>query len=243
MSVPPAWRAAERRIVAPQPAMVASGAMDQTLRLTLPGPFTGVVLDMDGTLVDTEKLWLVAKQRLFARYGVTFQHADHVALFGRDELYSATYLCGRLGQPPSRVEAIRDEYLALVGQVFSEGVDLRPGTLELLSSLKGVVPVGVASNTRRTLVDIVLDRAGLLPYLDTVTTSDGRRPKPAPDIYLDACASLGLEPTSAVAVEDSPTGIAAARAAGLTCIAVPSESSEGLDAANHIVGSLFDLMP
>jgi HAD superfamily hydrolase (TIGR01509 family) len=121
-------------------------------------------------------------------------------------------------------------------------VDVRPGTLELLSTLKGVVPVGLASNTKRELVDIVLDRAGLLPWLDTVTTSDGRRPKPAPDIYLAACASLGVEPGSAVAIEDSPTGIAAARAAGLTCIAVPSESHEGLDAADHLVGSLLDLI-
>ncbi|MFN8619969.1 MAG: HAD family phosphatase [Chloroflexota bacterium] len=216
--------------------------MDRTLSLTLPGPFTGVLLDLDGTLVDTEKLWLLAKQRMFARYGTAFEHADHLAVFGRDDQYTGAYLTRRFGLPEERTEAIRVEYLALVGEVFSEGVDLRPGTLELLRTIKGVVPVGLASNTKRELVDIVLDRAGLLPWLDTVTTSDGRRPKPAPDIYLAACVSLGVTPEEAVAIEDSPTGIAAARAAGLTCIAVPSESHEGLDAADHIVGSLLDLV-
>jgi HAD superfamily hydrolase (TIGR01509 family) len=213
------------------------------MRLTLPGAFTGVLLDLDGTLVDTEKLWLVAKRRMFARYDTTFAYTDHLAVFGRDDLYTGGYLTRRFGLPEERTEAIRVEYLQLVGEVFSAGVDLRPGTLELLTALRGVVPVGLASNTKRELVDIVLDRAGLLPYLDTVTTSDGRRPKPAPDIYLAACVSLGLAPEEAVAIEDSPTGIAAARAAGLTCIAVPSESHEGLDAADHVVASLLDLLP
>lgn len=216
--------------------------MDSTLRLTLPGPFTGVLFDLDGTLVDTEKLWLVAKQRMFARYGTSFEYADHLAVFGRDDQFTGNYLRTRFGLPEERTEAVRVEYLQLVGAVFSEGVEVRPGALELLRALRGVVPVGLASNTKRELVDIVLDRAGLNPLLDTVTTSDGRRPKPAPDIYRDACASLGLDPGAAVAVEDSPTGIASARAAGLTCIAVPSESHEGLDAADHIVGSLLDLL-
>ena len=212
------------------------------MKLTLPGPFTGVAVDMDGTLVDTEPLWLVAKQRMFARYDTAFERRDHVAVFGRDEQYTATYLTGRLGVAPERRDEIRLEYRAIVASVFDQGVPLRPGALELLQALSGVVPVGLATNTIRELVDIVLERSGLGRYLDSISTAESGTAKPAPDIYLAACRSLGVDPTTAVAIEDSPTGIQAARAAGLTCIAVPSETTEGLHEADHIVHSLLDLL-
>jgi len=214
----------------------------QTTKLTLPGPFTGVAVDMDGTLVDSEPLWLVAKQRMFARYAMTFEPRDHVAVFGRDEQYTATYLTGRLGVAPERRDEVRLEYRALVADVFREGVPLRPGALELLQALEGVVPVGLATNTIRELVDIVLDQTGLGRHLVSVSTAESGAPKPAPDIYLAACRSLGVVPATAVAIEDSPTGIKAARAAGLTCIAVPSETAEGLGEAHHVVASLLDLL-
>jgi HAD superfamily hydrolase (TIGR01509 family) len=211
--------------------------MQTTSRITLPGPFAGVLVDMDGTLVDTEPLWLVAKQRMFAAHDTTFEMADHVAVFGRDEQFTADYLTRRLGVDPSRRDEVRREYRSIVAATFREGVPLRPGALELLSSLRGVVPVGLATNTNRELVDIALDASGLRPYLESGAA------KPAPDIYLAACGSLGLDPATSVAIEDSPTGIAAARAAGLTVIAVPSEIHDGLEAAHHIIPSLLDLLP
>ena len=196
--------------------------METTTRITLPGPFTGVVVDMDGTLVDTEPLWRIAKQRIFARYGTAFEERDHEAVFGRDDQFTAAYLTSRFGLPAGERERIRLEYMGVVADIFGEGVPIRSGAVELLTALRGVVPVGLASNTKRELVDIVLDRSGLGRLLDQVTTSDGLVPKPAPDIYLAACARLGIDAATSVAIEDSPTGIAAARAAGLTCIAVPS---------------------
>ncbi len=214
----------------------------QTTKLTLPGPFTGVAVDMDGTLADTEPLWLVAKQRMFARHGTTFEHRDHVAVFGRDEEYTATYLTGRLGVAPERRDEIRLEYREMVASVFRDGVPLRPGALEFLQAMDGVVPVGLATNTIRELVDIVLDQTGLGRYLGSVSTAESGAAKPAPDIYLAACRSLGVDPGRAVAIEDSPTGVRAARAAGMTCIAVPSETTDGLHEADHIVPSLLDLL-
>jgi len=213
-----------------------------TMKLTLPGPFSGVAVDMDGTLVDTEPLWLVAKRRMFAHYDTTFEPRDHVAVFGRDEQFTATYLTGRLGMAPERREEIRLEYRSIVAGTFAAGVPLRPGALELLQALEGVVPVGLATNTNRELVDIVLDRTGLGRYLGSISTAESGAAKPAPDIYLAACRSMGVDPTSAVAIEDSPTGIKAARAAGLTCIAVPSETTDGLHEADHIIASLLDLL-
>lgn len=222
--------------------MVASGVMQTTSSITLPGPFTGVLVDMDGTLVDTEPLWLVAKQRMFARHGTAFEHRDRVAVFGRDERFTARYLTSRLGMDPSREDEVRLEYRAIVAATFREGVPQRPGAEALLRSLRGRVPVGLATNTIAELVDIALDASGLAPWLDSVSTAESGAAKPAPDIYLAACRSLGLDPAAAVAIEDSPTGIAAARAAGLTVIAVPSEVTDGLEGAHHMVPSLLDLL-
>jgi HAD superfamily hydrolase (TIGR01509 family) len=77
---------------------------------------------------------------------------------------------------------------------------------------------------------------------DVIVSGEEARAKPAPDLYLLACARLGVEPQTAVALEDSPTGVRAARAAGLTCIGVPSDPRHPLDEADHVVASLLDLI-
>ena len=117
----------------------------------------------------------------------------------------------------------------------------RPGAPELLGALRGRVPLGLATNTKRSLADIILDRSGLAGSFDAETTGDEGRPKPEPDIYLLACSRLGIAPGQAVALEDSPLGVRAAKAAGLTCIAIPSETDVDLAHADRIVTSLTEL--
>ena len=95
--------------------MVASGEMSTTTRIALPGRWAGVVLDMDGLLVDTEPLWLVGKRIMFERHRTPYDHTDHLAVYGRDDLYTAEYFAGRFGLGHEAVEPIRLEYLALVG--------------------------------------------------------------------------------------------------------------------------------
>jgi len=211
--------------------------------LHLPGPFAGVVLDMDGTLIDTEPIWLAAKQRIFADHGATFEHADHLAVFGRDDIFTAEYLTRRFGLAEGDRERVRRLYMDEVGRRFGGGIALRPGTLELLTALHGRVPLALASNTRRELVEIALAATGLDRFLDAVATSDDAEPKPAPGIYVEACRRIGIAPADAVALEDSPTGIRAAKAAGLVCIGIPSEMPEALAEADRVVGSLLELIP
>lgn len=210
--------------------------------VTLPGAWRAVVLDLDGLLVDTEPLWLEAKKAVFAGHGAVFGPAEQSASLGADDVTTAILFAHRLGLPDGHVEAIRTEYLDRARQAFMAGVTARPGARELVAALSGRVPLGLASNTQRSLVDLILDRSGLAGSFDAISTGDEVTPKPAPDVYLLACRRLGVDPASAVALEDSPAGVRAAKAAGMRCIAVPSGHGADLSHADLVIGSLLEIV-
>lgn len=210
--------------------------------LTLPGPWKAVVFDMDGLLVHTEPTWVQAKVLLFGNYDVVFHEADQRAVHGAAEIESATYFTRRLGLPETEIPRIQGEYMDIVHQLFEEPVEVNPGAIELVERLTGSVPLGLASNTRRSLVDEVLAGTPLRDRFDAIATGDEVEPKPAPDVYLLACQRLGIDAADAVALEDSPLGVAAAKAAGLACIGVPSYPDEPLPEADHRVASLMELL-
>ncbi len=217
--------------------MVGSVTMTtlERARTTLPGPFQAVCFDLDGLLVDTEPIWMDAKEVLFERYGAAFDVTDHAAVFGTSEVQAAEYFTRRMGLPASEVERIRLEYLELVtGLLMSSDIPIQPGALELIARLRGRVPIALATNTRRPLADMVLERAGLAGSFDAVATSDETNPKPAPDLYLLACSRLGVLPAHAVGLEDSPTGVRSVKAAGMYCIAVPSAPGTDVSPADEI---------
>jgi beta-phosphoglucomutase-like phosphatase (HAD superfamily) len=218
-----------------------------SVSLTLPslasaGPFSGVVVDLDGLLVHTERQWLEAKTVLFARYGATLTEADRSAVFGAADVPTAAYFAARLGVPEPDVAALRDEYLGIVSELFDRGVEVTDGAAELVVRLCGSVPLALASNTRRTLVQRILATTPLADGFDVIVCGDEAPPKPAPDLYLLACRRLGLEPARCLALEDSPTGVRAARHAGLTCVGVPSDPRHPLPEADAVIGSLSELL-
>ena len=208
----------------------------------LPGSFEGVVLDLDGLLVDTEVIWTEAKRRLYAERGVPFSMDDHRAVLGTSEEYTAMVFTRRFGLTPDHEPEILRDYLAHARALFAEGVPRRPGALELVTSLRGRVPLGLASNTRREIVTQTLAQSGLSGCFDAIVTGDEAEPKPAAGIYLEACRLLGVEPGRSVAVEDSPIGVRAAKAAGLTCIGVPSDPDNPVPQADRSVASLLELI-
>ena len=129
--------------------------------------------------------------------------------------------------------------------LVQQAVDARPGAVELLARLGELdgVALGLASNSPRYLVDDALATAGMTDVFDVIVTSDDvERAKPAPDIYLLACERLGVEPADAVALEDSASGIAAAKAAGLTVIGVPQFAETDVSAADRVIDSLEELL-
>ena len=199
-----------------------------------------VVFDMDGLLVDSEDSWTIAETTLFTRYDKPFGLDEKRALLGNAGDAIARLL-ERLLDQPGRGRELGDELLALVLDVARrDGVAPRPGAVALVEDLRGRVPLAVASNSPRSLVDLALSSAGLLEGWGTVVCgADVEALKPAPDIYLEACRRLGVRPGEAVALEDSPTGVAAARAAGLFVIGVPSVPGVVLE-ADLVADSLAD---
>jgi HAD superfamily hydrolase (TIGR01509 family) len=212
-------------------------------------PFTGryraVIFDMDGLLLDTETLWHAAEVELFRRHGGEFTWDDKMAVIGTSFAITAEYFARRLDLPRERGDALVEEMIGLMHELVRRQVDARPGAVELVNALdaRPGMRLGLASNSPRFLVDDALATAGLADAFEAIVTSDDvEHPKPAPDIYLLACTRLAVDPSEALALEDSPSGIAAAKAAGLACIAVPQFAETDASAADEVVSSLEELL-
>jgi HAD superfamily hydrolase (TIGR01509 family) len=201
-----------------------------------------VVFDNDGLLLDTESVWTRAEQDLFERRGIEFTPAHKRELVGTSAEIAGRVLERRLGEPGRAAELI-EELNALVVAELEHGVEAMVGARELLRKLKERgTPIGLVSNSPLVFVERSLEIVGFHDHFDVVLSAhEVAAPKPAPDPYLEACRRLGVEPgPSVVALEDSPTGVAAARAAGLTVIGIPSLEGIALEEAHHIAESLLD---
>jgi HAD superfamily hydrolase (TIGR01509 family) len=199
-----------------------------------------IVFDCDGLLLDTEGCWSAGQAALFARHGRAFEPEHKQALVGRS-MAEAGPIYERLLGRPGRGVHLTDELVSLVVEELRQtGCTPMPGAVELLGMLRGRAPLGVASNAPRPVFEAAVAAAGVLGWFEAaVSADDVERPKPAPDIYVEACRRLGADPADAVALEDTATGLAAARAAGMRTIGVPSVSTVALD-ADVTAGSLAD---
>jgi HAD superfamily hydrolase (TIGR01509 family) len=201
-----------------------------------------VVFDNDGLLLDTESVWTRAEEDLFERRGTAFTPADKRELVGTSAEIAGGILERRLGEPGRAAELI-EELNALVVAELEHGVEAMVGARELLERLRERgTPLGLVSNSPLRFVQRSIEIVGLQDHFDVILSAhEVAAPKPAPDPYLEACRRLGVEPgPSVVALEDSPTGVAAARAAGLTVIGVPSVEGIALGEAHHIAENLLD---
>src|SRR3954467_2126296 len=200
-----------------------------------------VVFDNDGLLLDTESVWTRAEQDLFERRSLEFTPQHKHELVGTSAEIAGGILERRLGEPGRAAELI-EELNELVVAELEHGVEAMLGARGLLERWGGQVPLGLVSNSPLRFVRRSIELAGFEHFFDVVLSAhEVAAPKPAPDPYLEACRRLGVEPgPSVVALEDSPTGVAAARAAGLTVIGIPSVEGVLLDEAHHLAESLLD---
>jgi len=192
------------------------------MRRSPPGPKPPVVFDCDGVLLDSETAWTRAETRLFARYGRTYGDEEKRLLIGGSLGETAEEL-ERMLERPGSSDGLLQELLELAVEEFAGPVDPMPGAIDLVGELRRAGrPMAVASNSQRRLVDLALGGSGLAEAFAVIVAGDEvPNPKPAPDLYLEACRRLGVSPTDAVAVEDSPRGAAAASAAGMFVIGIP----------------------
>jgi HAD superfamily hydrolase (TIGR01509 family) len=201
-----------------------------------------VIFDNDGLLLDTESVWTRAERDLFQRRGLEFTPADKRDLVGTSAEIAGAILERRLGEP-GRASALIEELNELVVAELEHGVEAMVGARELLHELRlRGTPIGLVSNSPLAFVRRSLAIAGFEDRFDIVLSAhEVAAPKPSPDPYVEACRRLGVEPgPDVVALEDSPTGVAAARAAGLTVIGIPSLEGIELEEAHEIATSLLD---
>ena len=204
-------------------------------------PPDAIVFDNDGLLLDTEVAWTRAETALFERHGSTFTDDHKRDLIGSSHTIAAGKLEAMLAQPGQGL-ALMAELHALVMAEAAHDVAPRPGAVELVDALNAAgIPVAVASNSPREFLDLVLRTSGMAQrFTVTVAGDEVPSPKPAPDIYLEACRRLGADPARSVGLEDSPTGAQAAKAAGLTVIGVPYLPDMEIPAADLTTASLAD---
>lgn len=180
-----------------------------------------VLWDMDGTLVDTEPYWMSAETALVERFGGTWSHEQALRLVGLGLEDSA-----RIFQDSGVRMGIHDivDHLTddVMGQLATRGVPFRPGARELLASLRDAgIPTALVTMSLSRMARTVVDLMDFQGFDVVIAGDDATRPKPFPDPYLQACAALGVEPASCVAIEDSPNGLRSAVAAGTAAIGVP----------------------
>ena len=201
-----------------------------------------VVFDNDGLLLDTEILWTRAEEKLFERRGLTFTIEHKLQLVGTSEDVAGPLLCGMLDEP-GRAREIMAELHELVMAEAQGGGEPMTGARELVGALsESGTPMGLVSNSPPAFVSAVLDPTGMRDAFEFLLTPwAGFSPKPAPDLYLEACRRLGTSPAGAVVLEDSRPGVAAARAAGITVVGIPSVPGVELADADILAESLASL--
>jgi HAD superfamily hydrolase (TIGR01509 family) len=204
-----------------------------------------LIFDFDGLIVDTETPDYEVWRDIFAEHGARLELAAWAGCIGREYGYidPVAMLEDRLGRPLDRMAIKAERKRRFMARL--SGQPPRPGVTAYLDEAARLgLPVAVASSAPRAWVEPRLAALGLAGRFAAVKCrEDAPRAKPAPDLFLSAAAVLGAAPENCVALEDSPNGISAARAAGMFCLAVPNEVTRRLDlsAADFIVQSLSQL--
>ncbi len=200
-----------------------------------------VLFDMDGTLVDSEKLWDISLQELYRRLGgeLTPEVRDATVGGSAEGVMRIVYDDLGLDHDPTHMAASADWLHDYTAELFDGGLPWCDGAQQLLDTLADAdVPMALVTNTRRALTERALNSIGRHYFSVSVCGDEVARAKPAPDPYQRAAALLGLEPEHCLAVEDSITGAAAAEDAGCPVLVVPNDVEVPVTPRRRHVSSL-----
>jgi HAD superfamily hydrolase (TIGR01509 family) len=206
-----------------------------------------VVFDCDGVLIDSEPVWEEVRRELVASRGGQWLPDAQDKLMGMSTAEWSRYLAQDLGvglPPPDVAAAV----VAAMAARYAAHLPLMPGAASAVREIAARWPLGLASSAPQSLIEVVLDAAGLRPQFQVALSSENvARGKPAPDIYLTVAQRMGVRPGGCVAVEDSSNGVRSAAAAGMAVIAVPHPkyplAPDARGSVRLVLASLTELTP
>jgi len=208
-------------------------------------PPTHIIFDLDGTLVDTEPLYTQAAESVVARFGKIFDFGIKRQIMGGGPLVGARFVVEHLGLPITPEDYLEERELIL--RESCKTARAMPGAIQLIDALRarGIpLAIGTSGSREISLLKLAAQPFGGVFY--TIVCSDDpgvASAKPAPDIFLAAARGLGADPERCLVFEDTPKGVAAARAAGMAVIAVidPMMRGEDFSGALRVVSSLEEI--
>jgi HAD superfamily hydrolase (TIGR01509 family) len=206
-----------------------------------------VVFDLDGVVVDSEQVWDDVREKLAKERGGRWHDRAQADMMGMSSPEWSAYMHDVIGLPESPAE-INDEVVRRMIERYGESLPLLDGAIAAIHGLAARFTLGVASSSNRSIIELVLERAGVAGLFAAVVSSEEvARGKPAPDVYLEAARRLGVEPERCAAIEDSSNGLRAAHAAGMRVVAVPNvhypPAEDALALADAVAASPGELTP
>lgn len=211
--------------------------------------YKNIIFDLDGLIVDTEPLHMRAINAFMQLAGADHQFttAEYGEIFsGRPVIQNAEYMRERFGLPQT-AEVISEAHRALFNVLIAdpENLDPMPGLQALIEWLIAKnFKIGIASSSRPEQVNLIMQNINLHHHFATIVGNDGTlKPKPSPDVYVLALEILGARAEETLALEDSNTGVRAAKNAGIAVIAVPNEFTKLQDfsMADAVMESLYQV--
>ena len=200
-----------------------------------------IIFDMDGLMVDSERLYLQAQQEITRQFNKTLPEKVRLKMMGRKPLESMKIFVEALDIPEDAVKLLEMRNDIMREKYRTDLVPL-PGLVHIIDAFYGKLKMAIATGAQEEFLDIVVDQLEIRNKFDVLQASDGiEQGKPHPEIFLKTCEKLGLKPGECIVLEDSLNGVLAGKKAGCYVIAVPSEytNQENFDRADFAADDLF----
>lgn len=185
-----------------------------------------LIFDMDGVIVDSEPLHLRAFQTVLAEFDVPYTEEENRQFLGCKDLAIAKVFVARYRLPLTPLELV-DRKESVLARLFAAESIPQPGLSGILEQARRLgIPMAVASSATLPTIELVTETLSVRQYFHNLTSGDEvENGKPAPDVFLLAARRLGVAPSGCLVIEDTLNGIRAAKAAGMTCVAIPCQAT------------------